>query len=761
MSVFEFGRGGGGGGGGDTPAVLSGHEIEVLYDNRPSSEAALSVAAGASSWARTFDLDLGRELDESLDDYDLRVRFTYTQTTGRRAVDLVVNVGEFRQWTEFATATGTTGVPVGNQKFSISRGVSSSNDLNGVWNRQGLVFRRGDIAAGNHVLGIVIPAGDSNSGYTAISEFRAVVQLVPPISALSVSGGGGSDDDDDDDGAGEGGGLQTVAGLPDPSEDYENQVLVNYIDRRAYICKNEPRVSGGGDVLEDLDDYYADTNANLRIFHDLPDAQASDEDTWIYIDSGIHKDKFYFGDTAPGATYAWYEDSPADALRPVCLDFVADASTIGDLEDLGADAPVVYLGQFQDEDAIEDRLHALAPDVTTSYYVAWNIQEEVFQIVSSYTVPCTVTDHWRWRNLRAEAIVPLLRPNADGSFPAATEELFEAHAVLMDWSAGGWHIKHTKHGTDTTARGTYTPSSGYGPGATIPGLHSTDTYRGVVDNTGQVTSPGNRDVCIVRSGSHVRLKLYLAAGNGGWVDYVHPDNLDRLLGPFRSLEEVDGRIGHFNSGDGVYVVVGYRLYRLTAFTPGTTATHSYDWQPSQAQRDVLIYYGAALSTDALDTPAAGNREVEGSDSLLTWNTMPDESYLASGVGLDFKAPGDVTGEDATITGSDILFEPPVGVWRCSIEVGYTGDDDDVGLVLLKIESGTADDAARALVALGSGASAGLGTDDLSTVGTLVSRRLRVASGDVFLAVVRGSTGDVTCNMTWQRLGSLAESISAY
>ena len=209
--------------------------------------------------------------------------------------------------------------------------------------------------------------------------------------------------------------------------------------------------------------------------------------------------------------------------------------------------------------------------------------------------------------------------------------------MLLDWAGRPWHVKHTKHGTDTTARGTYTPSSGYSPGATIPGLHSTDTYRGVVDNTGQVTSPGNRDVCIVRSGSHVRLKLYLSAGGGGWYDYVHPDDIDRLLGPFRSLEEADGRIGHFNSGDGVYVVVGYRLYRLTAFTPGTTATHSYDWR-QDSENDILIYYGAAQTDNALDTPAAGNREVEGSDSLLKWNTSPDESYLST------------SGEDARLQG---------------------------------------------------------------------------------------------------------------
>ena len=564
------GGNGGGNGGGTTTIVgeLSGNTVETLYDNRPASETALTAPSGARNWGGTFDIDLGRELTADDNDKDMRIRFSYTQVTAGRMIDVQVNVGDFREWTEFTTTTGSDGVPVGNVKFSISRGVSGSDDLGSIWNRQGMIFRRGD-SSGNHVLGIVIPAGDNNGGYAAISAMRGIVQLVPRVDALTIEAGGDS---------GGGGGLETVAGLPDPGSDYENQVLVNYIDRRAYICKNEPRVSGGNASLLDLDDYYIDGDANLRIFHDLPaSAQASDDDTWIYIDSGVHRDKFYFGDTAPGSTYAWYEDSPQDALREVCLAFVDDASTILDLENLGNDAPVVYLGQFQDEDAIEAEAHTHVPDVTTAYYVAWNIQEEVFQVIGQYSAAGTVIDHWRWRNLRAEAIVPILRPNLDGSFPAATEDLFESHALLMDWNARGWHVKHTKHGTDTTARGTWT---GYGPGDTVPGLHSTDTYRGVVDNTGQVTSPGNRDVVVVRSSSHARLKLYLSAGSGGWYDYVHPDNFDRLLGPFRSLEEADGRVGHFTSGSGVYAVVGYRLYRLTSFTPGTTATHSYNWESS-------------------------------------------------------------------------------------------------------------------------------------------------------------------------------------
>ena len=164
---------------------MTGNTIETLYDNRPSTEAALSLAAGTSMWSRTLDLDLGRALTAADDDKDLRIRFRYNQVTDRRVVDITVNVGEFRQWTEFDTATGEDGVPVGIQKFPISRGVAGGDNLDSVWNRQGMVFRRGDSAAGNHVLGIVIPAGDG-SNYAALSEFRAVVELVPRVDDLDI-----------------------------------------------------------------------------------------------------------------------------------------------------------------------------------------------------------------------------------------------------------------------------------------------------------------------------------------------------------------------------------------------------------------------------------------------------------------------------------------------------------------------------------------------------------------------------------------------
>ena len=163
---------------------LVGNEVETLYTNVGGT--ALTRAAGATNWSHAFNLDLGRELVEADDDHDIRIRGYYTQSAVRGAFDMTVRCAEFRAWTQFTTATATaSGFPVGHIKFAISRGVAATPDLNSAWNRQGAIFRRGN-SNGNHVLGIIIPAGDSNGGYRAISNCFVTVELVPPLSALSA-----------------------------------------------------------------------------------------------------------------------------------------------------------------------------------------------------------------------------------------------------------------------------------------------------------------------------------------------------------------------------------------------------------------------------------------------------------------------------------------------------------------------------------------------------------------------------------------------
>ena len=728
-------RGGGGGGTGGTPvtatASITGNETETLYDN--TSGTALSQTGGTASYARTFDLDLGRSLTAADDGKDLRVRFSYEQSTAGRYFDVVVAASDFRSWTAFTTSSGTTGVPVGNRKFSISRGVSSSNSLTGIWNRQGMIFRRGD-SSGNMVLGIVIPAGDS-ADYAAISNMRGTIELIPRVSEIGVdleidgattviqnerrdvkgeeigsgnvnvtisnawpsaaniarieipegddapdyllvnlgegasgrnqagatwwvdraalllkeegeyntaaeederlllqdsagvgtdaflgwttdpndsttklllftsgsassadarpltvskpyvnvpvgvSGSGGGGDSDS------GGSLETFLGLPDPSADYENQVVVNRIDRREYICENDPHVNEAATgTLEDLDTYYTTDDANLRVFHALPAVSSSDDDTWIYIDTD---DKFYFGDTAFSSTYAWYEDSPADALREVCRAYVENAASTS-IENLGAGAPVVYLGQHQDEADILASLHNLTLDFTTNYYVAWNIQKQVFQIVEDdYTAPGTVVNHYTWKNVRAEAINPILRPHQSGQFPTPTAQMFEENAILVDFNGNSWHIKQVGHGAQS-ARGTW---DDYDAGDTLPGFGSNDDWKGVVSRVSDVDSPDQYDTVVVVNGFHAQLEQFFdVPGSNGWFNYVvfgvH------LLGAFRNQEDADSAVTNWASGDNLYAVWGGQIHRLTAYTPGTASTHRYSWVPAaQTGNPTAIFYG--------------------------------------------------------------------------------------------------------------------------------------------------------------------------
>ena len=685
------GSGNGGGGGGDVTVTLSGNEVETLFDNRPSTETALTTPAGQASWAGALAIDLGRELTADDDDKDLRVRFSYTQSTAGRMFDVQICVSDFREWTEFATATGTTGVPVGNIKFPISRGISSSNNLNNIWNRQGMMFRRDDSADGNHRIGIIWPAGDNNSGYVASSAIRGVVELIPRISSLEVSAEGGG---------GGGAGLETFLGLPDPSEDYENQVVVNRIDRREYICLNEPVVSANATgTLEDLSSYYTTDDANLRVFHDLPaSASSTDDDTWIYIDSGQHRDKFYFGDTAPGSgNYAWYEDSPADALREVCRAYVENVASTS-ITNLGAGAPVVYLGQFQDDTDIRIALHSITPDFTTSYYVAWNIQEQTFKLVEDdYAAPGTVQDHWRWENVRAEALNPILRPHLSGQFPTPTATMFEENAVLVDFNGNNWHIKRVGHGAQS-ARGTW---DDYDAGDTLPGFNPNDDWRGVVSRVSDVTSANQYDTVVVVNGLHAQLEQYVdSPGLNGWFNYVIFGVT--LLGAFRNQEDADSAVGSWASGDNLYAVWGGQIHRLTAFTAGTASTHRYSWVPassSAADHPIFYFWGRRQSVrwpDSFeDDSGLATRKLEWQTRLGTQGVHREEYNAPTGAGRPvFVTSANISSDIDSLSPSNnenMVFMLPAGRWNLRLWWAEDGSvQDRAGLTLRRIASGTDD-----------------------------------------------------------------------
>ena len=429
----------------------------------------------------------------------------------------------------------------------------------------------------------------------------------------------------------------------------------------------------------------------------LPSASSSDDDTWIYIDSGSDIDKFYFGDSAPGGTYAWYEDSPGDALYEVCVAYATNATTsLTDISDDGAMPPVVYLGRHLDDDAILRAMHSHTTDFTAQYYVAWSLSEQIFKIVEDdYSGPGSTTDHWRWRNVRSEALNPIFRPNLDGSFPTATKELFDAHALLVDWAGHNWTIRHEKHGSDTTARGSWT---GYGLADTIPFLVGSQTYRGVVDSLDQVTSPENLDVVFVRTGSTAQLYEYFTGANEGWYVNHYPAGIDRLLGVFRSREEADSRVGHFNTGEDVYMIIGYRLYKLDSFTPGTTATHSYFWKIAEDKDPIAIYW-LDEQTERIGTLQSKD-VVTGTDKIrIVFNEdTPDESYDGGeNIGIELFANADIDTDIDTIGSTETtanipanhVFRLPAGRYsmHCHIETGLSGDLH-AGAFMYEVQSGT-------------------------------------------------------------------------
>ena len=173
---------------GGTDAELAGNTIETLFDNRDVAEAALAIVAGAGNLGRSADAGLGRLLVEADDDdKDLRARFVYTQDGDIRSFDVTMNAGIFRNFAvNNEVGTGTTLETGGYHPFAVTDG-RPNRALTSLFGRLG-VFVHGN-AADEDVLRIYITTTNNSVG--AISEMRGVVELVPRINALTVSGSGG------------------------------------------------------------------------------------------------------------------------------------------------------------------------------------------------------------------------------------------------------------------------------------------------------------------------------------------------------------------------------------------------------------------------------------------------------------------------------------------------------------------------------------------------------------------------------------------
>ena len=174
---------------GGTDAELAGNTIETLFDNRDAAETALAIVGGAGNLGRSADAGLGRLLLEADDDdKDLRARFIYTQDGDVRSFDVTMNAGIFRNFAvNNEVGVGTILETGGYHPFAVVDG-RANRELTNLFGRLGLLVHGN--TADEDVLRIYITT--TNNAVGAISEMRGVVELVPRISALTVSGSGGS-----------------------------------------------------------------------------------------------------------------------------------------------------------------------------------------------------------------------------------------------------------------------------------------------------------------------------------------------------------------------------------------------------------------------------------------------------------------------------------------------------------------------------------------------------------------------------------------
>ena len=166
-------------------ASLAGNDIETLFDNRADTETAITVNAGTGSALLSADMALSRALAVADDEQDLRVRFIYTQDGEIRSVDTTVNAGVFRNFTANNAATGSV-LPTGGYHIFSSVDGRSNRSLTSLFGRAAILVR-GSVAAGDVVR---IYLNTTSNSAVAITELRGVVELVPHIDALTISGGG-------------------------------------------------------------------------------------------------------------------------------------------------------------------------------------------------------------------------------------------------------------------------------------------------------------------------------------------------------------------------------------------------------------------------------------------------------------------------------------------------------------------------------------------------------------------------------------------
>ena len=174
--------------------------------------------------------------------------------------------------------------------------------------------------------------------------------------------------------------LDATEGLPAASANCLGKLAVNRIDGRTWVCVSTPYVatySTGtfGDIP---------TRTDLTIYHALPAATSVIDDRFAYLlPPG---DNFWFGDTAAGGTYAWYQDEAYDVM----LDSLVLSTN-----------SVVWLGAVQDPEEALAHLHSLAAN--TEYFL-YNEDTRTIQRLdnASFAAAGSLQEHFRWLPLAAK-----------------------------------------------------------------------------------------------------------------------------------------------------------------------------------------------------------------------------------------------------------------------------------------------------------------------------------------------------------------------
>ena len=175
--------------GGGGAATLGGNTAETLFDNRAPTETALNVLAGSPDWGRTVDFGFTRALVEADDDKDLRIRFQITQGGQIRHFGYLTSADTFRLMPEYPAASGTV-LPTGGHLLFEGADGRVSRTATSLFSRLNIGVRQ-RTATGEDALRLLLSL--SGNSHVAATNIRGIIELVPRVENLTITGGGGGE----------------------------------------------------------------------------------------------------------------------------------------------------------------------------------------------------------------------------------------------------------------------------------------------------------------------------------------------------------------------------------------------------------------------------------------------------------------------------------------------------------------------------------------------------------------------------------------